>query len=136
MSAALAWDWSENVRLGANLFLGKLRRKLQPEITWKHLALAAWAAYNGSGEAAERYAQQLALSEEGALISLGQAAATRVALIEPTPALEPPSPWLANRLSSRSHEPPEPVEHRNPLILDPVALRTSGALRTGKMSGR
>jgi hypothetical protein len=95
VTAALAWDWRENVRLGANLFLGKLHRKLRPEITWKHLALATWAAYNGSGEAAERYAQRLALSEEGALISLGQAAAPRLALIEPTPALEPPAPWLA-----------------------------------------
>jgi len=96
VSAELAWDWRENVRLGTNLFLGKLRRKLQPQITWKHLALAAWAAYNGSGEAAERYAQRLALSEEGALVSLGQpATAPRLAMIEPMRALDPPAPWLA-----------------------------------------
>ena len=74
ISAELAWDWRENIRRGTNLFLGKLRRRLQPDITWKHLALAAWAAYNGSGEAAERYAQRLALSEEGARVSLDRAA--------------------------------------------------------------
>ena len=84
VSAALAWDWRENVRLGTNLFLGKLRRKLQADMTWKHLALAAWAAYNGSGEAAERYAQRLALSEEGVSVSLDRAAGrTELALIEP-----------------------------------------------------
>ena len=83
ISAELAWDWRENIRRGTNLFLGKLRRKVQPDITWKHLALAAWAAYNGSGEAAERYAQRLALSEEGARVSLDRAsAAPHLALID------------------------------------------------------
>jgi hypothetical protein len=41
ISAELAWDWRENVRRGANMFLGKLRRRLQPDITWKHLARPA-----------------------------------------------------------------------------------------------
>jgi hypothetical protein len=97
VSAALAWDWRENVRLGTNLFLSKIRRRLQPDITWKHLALAAWAAYNGSGEAAERYAQRLALSEEGARVSLDSAApAPQLAMIEPVRALDPPTPWFAD----------------------------------------
>jgi hypothetical protein len=94
ISAELAWDWRENVRRGTNLFLSKLRRKLQPEITWKHLALAGWTAYNGSGEAAERFAQRLALSEEGERVSLERAAADpHLALLEPPPALAPAGPW-------------------------------------------
>jgi hypothetical protein len=95
ISPELAWDWRENVRLGTNLFLGKLRRKLQPDITWKHLALAAWAAYNGSGEAAERYAQGLALSEEGSRVSLDTAStAPHLALLGPVPTLAAPGPWI------------------------------------------
>ena len=95
ISAELAWDWRENIRRGTNLFLGKLRKKLQPDITWKHLALAAWAAYNGSGEAAERYAQQLSLSEEGARVSLDRASnAPHLALIEPVREIAPPGEWL------------------------------------------
>ena len=46
---------------------GKLRRKLSPTSRGSTLALAAWAADPGSGEAADRYAQRLALSDEGAL---------------------------------------------------------------------
>ena len=96
ISAALAWDWRENVRRGANLFLGKVRRRLQPDITWKHLALAAWASYNGSGEAAERYAQRLALSDEGSCVSLDRAApAPHLGLIDPVRTLDAPSQWLA-----------------------------------------
>ncbi len=94
ISAELAWDWRENVRRGTNLFLSKLRRKLQPEITWKHLALAGWTAYNGSGEAAERFAQRLALSEEGARVSLEPAPEqVHLALIDPPAALAPAGPW-------------------------------------------
>jgi hypothetical protein len=95
ISAELAWDWRENVRRGTNLFLGRLRRRLQPDITWKHLALAAWAGHYGSGEAAERYAQRLALSDEGARVSLDRAAAApHLAAIEATRALDPPGEWL------------------------------------------
>ncbi len=95
ISAELAWDWRENIRRGTNLFLGKLRKKLQPDITWKHLALASWAAYNGSGEAAERYAQHLSLSEEGAHVSLDRApVAPHLALIEPVRELGPPGQWI------------------------------------------
>ena len=95
VSPELAWDWRENIRRGTNLFLGKLRKKLQPDITWKHLALAAWAAYNGSGEAAERYAQRLALSDEGLRVSLERAApAPHLALIEPVRDLAPPGRWI------------------------------------------
>jgi hypothetical protein len=95
VSPELAWDWRENIRRGTNLFLGKLRKKLQPDITWKHLALAAWAAYNGSGEAAERYAQRLALSDEGLRVSLERAApAPHLALIEPVRDLAPPGQWI------------------------------------------
>jgi hypothetical protein len=95
ISPELAWDWRENIRRGTNLFLGKLRKKLQPDITWKHLALAAWASYNGSGEAAERYAQRLALSDEGSRVSLDRAsAAPHLELIDPVRELDPPGVWL------------------------------------------
>jgi hypothetical protein len=100
ISADLAWDWRENVRRGTNLFLGKLRRKLQPGITWKHLALAGWAAYNGSGEAAERYAQRLALGEEGAKVSFEPAPLEpHLSFIDPPATLWPPGPWAAKDLS-------------------------------------
>jgi hypothetical protein len=95
ISAELAWDWRENVRRGTNIFLGKLRRRLQPDISWKHLALAAWASYNGSGEAAERYAQRLALSGEGARVTLeGVATVPLLDPIEAVRPLDPPGQWL------------------------------------------
>jgi hypothetical protein len=95
ISADLAWDWRENVRRGTNLFLGKLHRRLQPDITWKHLALAGWAAYNGSGEAAERYAQRLALSEHGANISFEAAPLEPLlSFIEPPVPLRAAGPWV------------------------------------------
>jgi hypothetical protein len=96
ISAELAWDWRENVRRGVNLLLGKLRRRIQPDITWKHLALAGWAAYYGSGEAADRYAQRLALSDEGERVSLEPASASpHLALLEAPRPLEPARPWLS-----------------------------------------
>jgi hypothetical protein len=97
ISADLAWDWRENVRRGANLFLGKLRRKLHPDITWRHLALAGWAAYNGSGEAAERYAQRLSLGHEGASVSFDRAPVNpRLELLDAPVSLAPAGPWLAD----------------------------------------
>lgn len=99
INAALAWDWRENVRRGTNLYLGKVRRKLQPDMTWKHLALAAWAAYNGSGEGADRYAQRLALSEEGAAVSFEPVSTDPyLASIEsPLPPVRPAGPWIGER---------------------------------------
>lgn len=98
ISAELAWDWRENVRRGTNLLLGKLRKKLQPDISWRHLALAGWTAYNGSGEAAERYAQRLALSDEGARVSLERVSpAPRLDLLAPSSPLSPAGPWLPQR---------------------------------------
>ena len=94
ISADLVWDWRENVRRGTNLFLSKLRRRVHPEITWKHLALAGWTAYNGSGESAERFAQRLALSEEGARVSLDRAPADpHLAPLDSPATLEPAGPW-------------------------------------------
>lgn len=96
ISAALAWDWRENVRLGTNLFLRKLARKLTPDMTWQHAALAAWASYNGAGDAAERYARLLLMSDEGARVSLDRiSAAPRIAALDPAPVLPTPEPWLA-----------------------------------------
>jgi hypothetical protein len=101
IGAELAWDWRENVRRGTNLFLGKLRKKIQPDISWRHLALAGWTAYNGSGEAAERYAQRLALSDEGAHVSLDRAStAPHLELLPPPSPLGPAGPWLSPRSRS------------------------------------
>lgn len=95
VSADIAWDWRENIRHGTNLFLGKMRRKMVPDITWKHLALASWAAYNGSGAAAENYAQQLAASEEGAQVSFDRVMPSlQFALLDPVPPLGSPQPWV------------------------------------------
>jgi hypothetical protein len=96
VSAELAWDWRENVRIGTNLFLRKLARKLAPDMTWQHLALEGWAAYNGAGDAAEKYARQLLLSDEGSRVSLERISVTPVmATLDPAPALQTPGPWLA-----------------------------------------
>lgn len=96
VSAELAWDWRENIRLGTNLFLRKLARKLAPDMTWQHLALAAWASYNGSGDAADRYARLLLLSDEGSRVSLDRIATTpRIVALDAAPMLPTPGPWLA-----------------------------------------
>ena len=96
VSEEVAWDWRENIRLGTNLFLGKLRRRFQPGLTWRHWALAAWAAYNGSGAAADRYAQQLAMSDEGSRVSLTPVgAAPAIAMLSPVDRLPGPEPWVS-----------------------------------------
>lgn len=96
VSAEIAWDWRENIRLGTNLFLGKLRRKYVPGISWKHWALAGWRAYNGSGAAADHYAQRLAMSEDGAQIPLNTVpGAPQLALLAPPPVLGGADPWIA-----------------------------------------
>jgi hypothetical protein len=95
VSPEIAWDWRENIRLGTNLFLGKLRRQYQPGMTWRHWALEAWRAYNGTGAAAERYAKQLAMSDDGAQISAGSvAAAPQIVMIPPADPLPDAGPWL------------------------------------------
>ena len=96
ISAQVAWDWRENVRLVSNSLLRKLARKLAPDMTWQHLALAAWAAHHGAGEAADRYARQLLLSDEGSRVSLDRVAdAPPIGALDSEPALAPPSPWVA-----------------------------------------
>jgi len=95
VSEEIAWDWRENIRMSANLFLRKLRAKSQPGLTWQHWAMDAWAAYNGSGAAAELYAKQLSMSPEGSRIPLTPVAGvTEIALISPPPELAPPAGWV------------------------------------------
>jgi hypothetical protein len=95
VSPEIAWDWRENIRLGTNLFLGKLRRQYKSGMTWRHWALDAWRAYNGSGASAERYAMQLAMSDDGARIPLtAVAAAPLIAMIPPADPLPDAGPWL------------------------------------------
>jgi hypothetical protein len=91
----IAWDWRENIRMSANLFLGKLKRKSQPGLTWQHWAMDAWAAYNGSGAAADLYAKQLSMSPEGSKIPLTPVSGiTEIALISPPAALTAPANWV------------------------------------------
>jgi hypothetical protein len=95
ISAEIAWDWRENIRRGTNLFLAKLRRRFEPNITWQHLALAAWASYNGTGAAADNYARQLAASDEGARVSFDPVpAAPLSAELAAAPPLSAPQPWV------------------------------------------
>jgi hypothetical protein len=97
ISAEIAWDWRENIRLGANAFLKKVARKFVPDMTWQHLALASWAAHCGSGDAADRYARQLLLSDEGSRVSLTRLAdVPHIVAIDPRPALAAPGPWALN----------------------------------------
>jgi hypothetical protein len=96
ISGLVAWDWRENVRLVANGFLRKLARKIAPDRTWQHVALAAWAAHHGAGDAAARYARQLLLSDEGSRVSLDRVAAdVHVGTLDSDPVLAPPDLWLA-----------------------------------------
>ena len=95
ISAQVAWDWRENVRLVANGFLRKLARKFSPDMTWQHLALAAWSAHHGAGDAADRYARQLLLSDEGSRVSLDRVAdSTQICTIDSESALAAPGPWI------------------------------------------
>jgi len=96
ISPEIAWDWRENIRLGTNLFLRKLERRYTRRTTWRHWALDAWSAYNGSGAAAERYAKQLAMSEEGMRIALTPvSAAPQIAQLSPAAPLGVALPWVS-----------------------------------------
>ena len=94
VSADVAWDWRENIRMGTNLFLAKLQRQFHPGMSWREWAFAGWRSYNGSGAAAEAYARRLSESDEGAQIPMTRVGAPpQVALLpSPTP-LANPSPW-------------------------------------------
>jgi len=95
VTSEIAWDWRENIRMSANLFLGKLKSKYKPGLTWRHWAMDAWAAYNGSGAAAERYAQALAMSPEGAKVPVTPVdALPEIALIRPPAPLAAPGDWV------------------------------------------
>jgi hypothetical protein len=95
ISADIAWDWRENVRLGTNLFLAKLKKRRQPGMSWRHWALAGWSAYNGSGPAAEAYAKSLSMSTEGAQIAFSEISTVpQMALLAPPPPLDGPAPWV------------------------------------------
>jgi hypothetical protein len=96
VTAELAWDWRENVRVGTNLFLSKLNGQFQQGISWRHWALAGWRAYNGSGAAAESYAQRLSMSDEAAHIPLTPVhGVPQVALLGGPEPLDAPAPWAA-----------------------------------------
>ena len=69
MTREMAWDWRENMRAGINLFLGDLHSSYHSSYTWQQWAHVAWAAYNGSGAAAENYANARAASDDGKQVS-------------------------------------------------------------------
>lgn len=95
VTADIAWDWRENVREAANLFLGKLRTQFTAGITWIEWAMRTWAAYNGSGPQAEQYALQVAKTADATLISrLPVPALPVITFMQPLPPLEPPGEWL------------------------------------------
>lgn len=99
VSRGVAWDWRENVRKGTNLFLAvKLRGSPRAGRTWRQWAWSAWRRYNGSGERAERYADDLAASTEGLRVSAGPVPASididaLTAEIPGPVALGAPPPW-------------------------------------------
>ncbi len=64
-----SWDWRANLRIGVNEFLGKLRGKFKAGSTWQEWAHRSWKAYNGSGPAADAYADSVAALPEGQLVS-------------------------------------------------------------------
>jgi hypothetical protein len=95
ITSDMAWDWRENIRTGVNLFIAnKLKPRFKPGMTWQQWANVSWAAYNGSGPAAQQYAQTLAASVDGQKLS-SQPVPTGVevaALKAPAP-LPDPGPW-------------------------------------------
>lgn len=94
VSADVAWDWRENIRIGTNLFLAKLQRQFRPGMSWREWAFAGWRSYNGSGAAAEAYARRLSESDDGAQIPMTRVGAPpQVALLPSTTPLANPSPW-------------------------------------------
>lgn len=96
VTCEIAWDWRENIRVSANLFLKKLQASFQPGLTWQNWALRSWAAYNGSGAAAAAYAQKLVLSPEGSKVSTESVdGGPQIALIRPPASLPDPGVWLA-----------------------------------------
>lgn len=68
ISAGIVWDWRENVKIGINLLLHKLRVVYGSSLRWREWARRGWAAYNGGGAQSPIYAQTLADSAEGRAI--------------------------------------------------------------------
>lgn len=92
----IAWDWRENLRIGINLFLEKLRRVWRPGACWMDLAMSAWAAYNGTGSSAAVYARGLAASPEGSLVArAAPPTPPHLDAVDPPAALAAPGEWLA-----------------------------------------
>ena len=92
----IAWDWRENLRIGAALFLDRLRRNFRSGVTWMDWAMASWAAYNGTGSGAAAYAAKLAGSPDGVLVSRAAVAgAPEIARLDPPAPLADPGVWLA-----------------------------------------
>ena len=95
VTADIAWDWRENIRQSANLFLEKLASQFIPGLTWMAWAMRAWAAYNGSGLRAQLYAQEVSRTPEAQKISTRRVSAPPpLTLLPPPPVLPSPGDWL------------------------------------------
>lgn len=68
VSPWVVWDWRDNVNAGVNIFFDKLRGQLRGR-TWRQAAWRSWRRYNGSGDDAEAYANNLLGSTIGRQIS-------------------------------------------------------------------
>ena len=104
LSADECWDWRENIKAGMNLFFAALRvtypssAAARAALTWRQWAKKAWARYNGSGEAATRYANDVEGNEEGSQVPETPVPTSvnldvEAASVPPSPALPPPPPW-------------------------------------------
>lgn len=99
----VTWDWRENVKIGINLFLEKLRDTYRSNLTWRTWALRAWEPYNGAGPQAVAYAQDLLNSPEGQKVSNDPLPANLNVQLETTPLAKispnlilPPPTWPPN----------------------------------------
>ena len=91
--APVAWDWRENLKIGINEFMGKLRRTQIANQTWRDWALHAWTRYNG-GDGVSAYANSLVANEFGQLVTNDVApAGVNIAAVPAAPVPGPFPVW-------------------------------------------
>ena len=98
IGAGPTWDWRQNVRTGINELLQALNDFYKSNLTWKQWAHGGWHDYNGSGAQADQYANTVAGSAEGQLVSgdlmpIGIDVNALTAPLPDPPNLGPPPDW-------------------------------------------
>ena len=88
----------QNVRIGINELLQALNDFYKSNLTWKQWAHGGWHDYNGSGAQADQYANTVAGSAEGQLVSgdlmpIGIDVNALTAPLPDPPNLGPPPDW-------------------------------------------